>query len=642
MRRCQGRRGRRGSEGVAPLARTAMTRTGEILFALAALSAAGASGQAAADAPPRFPNQAVWNQDVSQAALHPQSASMIATLAGLGGFGYGRMQIDFGMRIVNAPIGAPTRSIVGYPSNAQYYAPDCEPVGTAMPVPVTAAIEASAGLSCANASDDCHLLVVQGNTLYEAYRANASGAGGLQAQCLAVWKLDQVYPASNRGDHCTSADAAGFPIAPLLFNADEVYAGTQVPGGDLGHAIRFILPNASMASLSGTKYYVRPASHAGGPSGPSGSVPYGSRLRLRANFPVNLYSPAAQVILRTMQHYGIVLSDGGNIALTAEADLYTTHTWSSLGIGSRTFDQQVAGTPVRIQDFEVIDTGPRIVETYACVRNPDPAGTPTVSIGDASVAEGNSGVGMAVFPVTLSAASAVAVTVDVATSDGSAFAGSDYAATTIAALIIPAGATSANFSVPVFGDATVEADETFLVALANPNGATLAAGAAPGAPRAQGIGRIGNDDLATLSIGDTTLAEGNSGKRSAFVQISLSAPMPTPVTFTVSSTTPSGTATAGLDYIAATQSNRVMDAGRTTQWFAVDILGDTLVEADETFQVTLAGIVGALPGTATGTITIVDDDGAGQSSLSIACGIGKAGRCRPGIRRADTLHGRQR
>ncbi len=344
------------------------------------LAAVALAGAAAADPLPRFPPQAVWHQDISAAPVHPQSASMISTWAGLGGFGFGRMQIDFSFHVVRALPGAPTRAIVGYPSAGEYYAPDCEPIGTPMPVPADAAIEGQAGLSCDNANGDCHLLVVQGDRLYEAYRANAVGSDGLQAQCLAIWRLDRVYPEDNRGEHCTSADAAGFPIAPLLFNADEVHAAMQVPGGDLGHAIRFILPNARMAStvVGGRRYgqYVRPGSHAGGPTGPEGTVPYGSRLRLRADFPVNLYPPAAQVILRTMQRYGIVLSDGGNVALTAESDRYTTHTWAELGITSRVFDQAVAGAPVRAQDFEVLDTGPRILETWDCVRNAEPPDEP--------------------------------------------------------------------------------------------------------------------------------------------------------------------------------------------------------------------------------------------------------------------------
>lgn len=351
-----------------------------VLTWLCCLPLLGSPAPSRAEPPPRFPSQAVWHQDIRSAPVHPDSASMISTWAGLGGFGFGRMQIDFSFHIVRAPADAPTRTIIGYPSPGDYYTPDCEPIGTPMPVPADAAIEGQSGLACTNADGDCHLLVVQGDRLYEAYRANASGAAGLQAQCLVVWRLERVYPASNRGEHCTSADAAGFPIAPLLFNADEVHAAMQLPDGDLGHAIRFILPNARMATTlangSRRPVYVRPGSHAGGPSGPEGTVPYGSRLRLRADFPVNLYPPAARVVLRTMQRQGIVLSDGGNVALTAESDRFTTHTWAELGITSRVFDQAVPAQPVRAQDFEVLQTGPRIVETYDCVRNaddPDPS-----------------------------------------------------------------------------------------------------------------------------------------------------------------------------------------------------------------------------------------------------------------------------
>lgn len=323
---------------------------------------------------PRFPSAAVWNQNISNARVHPQSATMISTLAGLGGFGNGRMQIDFGMHVVRAAADAPKRSTIGYPSGSEYYSPDCDAVGTQIPVPANGAIEGSTDLTCDNENEDCHLLVWQGSKLYEAYRANASGSSGLQTQCMVVWNLAAVYPENNRGEHCTSTDAAGFPVAALLFNADGVYAAMQVPNSDLGHAIRFILPNARMGTVSGQRAYVRPASHAGAPSGPENSVPYGSRLRLRADFPVSSYSPGAQVVLRTMQRYGIVLADGGTVALTAESDLFTTHTWNEVGIDSRTFDQEVPAAAVKIQDFEVLDTGARIIETYDCVRNPEPAG----------------------------------------------------------------------------------------------------------------------------------------------------------------------------------------------------------------------------------------------------------------------------
>ncbi len=333
---------------------------------------------------PRFPAAAVWNQDISQASLHSQSAGMIASLDALGGFGgigARRMQIDFSFHLVHAPPDSPLRAIT--PHDDGYYSPDCEAPGTPMPVPLDSAIEGQDDLTCDNENEDCHLLVVQGDTLYEAYRTTADGGDGLQAQCLAIWQLDAVYPPQGRGEHCTSADAAGFPIAPLLFNADEIAASLardSSGNGDIGHAIRFIIRNDRMANDAtlggvGGRLYVRPASHAGSPSGPTSSIPYGSRLRLRADFPLDNYNPAARVILNTFKRFGIVLADGGNITLTAESDRYTTTKWADLGIGSRVFDQTDNATDVDITDFEVIDTGPRIAETWECVRTvlPDPA-----------------------------------------------------------------------------------------------------------------------------------------------------------------------------------------------------------------------------------------------------------------------------
>jgi serine/threonine-protein kinase len=576
-----------------------------IRIALGTATALAFATVASASAPPRFPPQAVWHQDVSQAAVHPQSASMISTLAGLGGFGYGRMQIDFGMHIVNAPAGSPTRSIVGFPSSSEYYSPDCEAIGTLVPVPSNAAIESSTNTVCDNNNGDCHLLVVQGNTLYEAYRANASGTSGLQSQCLAVWKLDSIYPESNRGDHCTSADAAGFPIAPLLFNADETFAAMQVPGGDLGHAIRFILPNARMATASGQRLYVRPASHAGGPTGPEGSVPYGSRLRLRADFPVNLYSPAAQVILRTMQRYGIVLADGGTIALTAESDLFTTHSWAELGIDSRTFDQQVTGAPVRVQDFAVIDTGPRIIETYDCVRNPDPppvGGAPTITIADASVSEGNSGSKNLSFTISLTQASATAVNFDIATANGSAVAGSDYVASSLSGQAIAAGATSTIFNVVINGDTVVEPNETFIVTLANVSGATVGDG--------QATGTIVNDDSSTsvpqLSIADVSINEGRRGTRLATFTVRLSSAASGTVSYNIA--TANLTATAGSDYVASSLSGQTIAAGATSKTFLVTINGDLVKEANETFSVTVSNVAGASTTDGYAVGTIVNDD----------------------------------
>jgi len=309
----------------------------------------------AAEPLPRFPAHAVWNQDIRSAPVHPDSASMLASLQALGGWGAGDvLQIDFSMHVLHAAADAPA-----LPVAEGGYEPDCD-TGFPFPLPPGGAVEGEAGYACTGGGD-CHLLVVQGDTLYEAYGANVT-AGEVESYCAVRWDLRRAYPRHGRGEQCTSSDAAGFPVAALLFNADEVAAA--LPDGDIGHAIRFILPNARMAS----GVYVHPASHAGAPSGPASTVPYGARMRLRADFDLSAYGPAARVLLRSMQRYGIVLSDGGNIALTGESDRFTTAKWSDLGIDEHVFTN---GSPSpRVTDFEIVQTGARIPLTYDCVRTP--------------------------------------------------------------------------------------------------------------------------------------------------------------------------------------------------------------------------------------------------------------------------------
>ncbi|MBI1900168.1 MAG: S8 family serine peptidase, partial [Planctomycetia bacterium] len=116
---------------------------------------------------------------------------------------------------------------------------------------------------------------------------------------------------------------------------------------------------------------------------------------------------------------------------------------------------------------------------------------PRISINDVSVLEGNSGTVDAVFTVTLSAASSDFVTVDYATANGTATAGSDYEAAVGTVTFVP-GETSQTVAVTVNGDTTPEPNETFFVNLSNPSGATLLDG--------QGVGTIRNDDLPSLSI----------------------------------------------------------------------------------------------------------------------------------------------
>ena len=98
--------------------------------------------------------------------------------------------------------------------------------------------------------------------------------------------------------------------------------------------------------------------------------------------------------------------------------------------------------------------------------------SPTVSIADVSVVEGNSGTTDLVFTLSLSAAAGTNATVNYATSDGTAVAGQDYTAAS-GSLSVPSGATSATITVSVNTDTNYEADETFTLTLSSPSGLTL-------------------------------------------------------------------------------------------------------------------------------------------------------------------------
>ena len=226
---------------------------------------------------------------------------------------------------------------------------------------------------------------------------------------------------------------------------------------------------------------------------------------------------------------------------------------------------------------------------------------PALSIADVAMTEGQAGTTQANFTLSLSHVSATAVTVDVATVPGTAAPGGDFTAKATAGFTIPAGQASANFQVPVHGDNQVEGNEGFSVHLSNAANATIADG--------QALGRINNDDLATLSIADVAIVEGAAGTTStATFVLRLSAPMPSPVYYDIG--TGNGSALGGSDFVARQLAGRFIDAGRTTQAFEVAIIGDGNVEPNETFNVSVSNVSGATVADGAAVGSIGNDDGA--------------------------------
>jgi hypothetical protein len=270
-----------------------------------------------------FPATMYFNMPIDSAPIDPSSATVISTLVSNGSWGG---------------------------SNGLQIEPDSD-VPTTVPVaPTTAASSAAPGFedntSCAD-DDDCHYLVVDpaNHQLIEIYGATTDGTTFTTLtdyRSVAIWDWTIPYLGSLRGDVCTSADASGGLVAPLLFTAEEVAAG------HIDHAIRFILPNSRIENMQ----YVRPATHGTGDGSSnwaeSNGVPYGARLRLHSTFDTSSLTPGAQVVAAALMKYGMILSDGGNIAFTAKSDAFSTTKWAGL-LGTLDLNG------IQPTDFDVVD-----------------------------------------------------------------------------------------------------------------------------------------------------------------------------------------------------------------------------------------------------------------------------------------------
>ena len=159
--------------------------------------------------------------------------------------------------------------------------------------------------------------------------------------------------------------------------------------------------------------------------------------------------------------------------------------------------------------------------TIAITNNDD---KPGITIAPASGPEGDSGSAGMTFTVTLATAVTEAVTVNYATSDGTAIAGQDYTAVSDGSVTIPAGKTTAEFTVSLTGDETDELDETFNVTISMPEpepnlnggGSGEPAAAIAGGDTATVAGTILDDDPAVVTVApkvDTV----EEGKMAVFV-----------------------------------------------------------------------------------------------------------------------------
>ena len=229
-----------------------------------------------------------------------------------------------------------------------------------------------------------------------------------------------------------------------------------------------------------------------------------------------------------------------------------------------------------------------------------------LSISPATVSVDEDG-GSVTFTVTRTTGSDGAVAVDFATANGTATAGSDYTAQT-GTLNFADGETSQTITVAITDDAIDENDETFTVAISNATG-----GATLGTVTTSTATIVDNDVDPVLVPGTLSIAPASTSVNEGAGT----------VTFTVNRTggsdgavsvdfaTANGTATAGADYVAQSDTLNFAD-GVISQTITVAITDDADDEANENFTVSISNATGgATLGTVTSsTATIIDNDDA--------------------------------
>ena len=223
-----------------------------------------------------FPANNVWNTRIDSLPVDPHSASYINNISASAALRY---DITIPVNVVPG-----TQPLV--PISITDGAAESDP--GPYPIPPNPLIEDGS---------DQHILVVDKDhcTLYELFYAIPQGNGGWQAYSASKWSLlsNDLRPSG-----WTSGDAAGLPMTPGILRYDEVASG------QVNHALRFTAPRTQRLFIWPARHY---ASSITDPNYP----PMGQRFRLKAGFDISSYSPRMQVILRTMQQYGVILADNG-------------------------------------------------------------------------------------------------------------------------------------------------------------------------------------------------------------------------------------------------------------------------------------------------------------------------------------------
>jgi hypothetical protein len=260
-----------------------------------------------------FPANNVWNTPIDTLPVDARSAAYVNSIGANTAFhpDFGS-DPDYGIPYVVVPA---SQAGVG----VSFDEPDESDAGP-YPIPPNPPVEGGS---------DHHILIVQQQSckLYELYAAEQQGSSW-HAFSGAVFDLRSN---ALRPDTWTSADAAGLPILPGLVRRDEVLAG------EINHALRFTADQTRGS-------YIWPARHEASSITDLNVPPMGQRFRLKASFDISGYPAYAQVILRALKKYGMILADNGS-------------NWYVSGTQDTSWDDDALNTlkQLRGSNFEAVD-----------------------------------------------------------------------------------------------------------------------------------------------------------------------------------------------------------------------------------------------------------------------------------------------
>ena len=299
--------------------------------------------------------------------------------------------------------------------------------------------------------------------------------------------------------------------------------------------------------------------------------------------------------------YTFVPTSGSTITVGASAtSSAVTYTLTPVDDGVAEGDETIVVRGASSDDLEVADGSITLTDPRAIQRTPPTA--MSLSVNPVSITEGATTTDVTVTATLAGTSTLPTATVVTLSLGGTAALNTDYTASTLTSVTIPADSSSGSVTLTVTptDDTLIEGDETIVVS-----------GTASGFTVSDATITLTDDDSAptaiTLGVNPSGMTEG-AGTTTVTVSATLVGGG-TLASDTVVTLTLGGTATPNTDYTASALTSVTIPAGRSSGTDNLTIVptDDSVVEGDET--ITVSGTSGTLT-VATADVTITDDDSA--------------------------------